>query len=284
MASFGVVITARNDDYGGHLTERAAYCLNSMLESLDEVIFVDWNTPDNKVTLIEEMGDALVKSSKFHWIRVSSKQASEWTNNDAEAQGVCEVQARNVGLRRLSTEYLISSNIDVICPKREILDSRISIPTSFVTTAKRSISLYVLRDVGSPNNIQEVMHNLIELEKDYGQQPYVQVRPDDHYSLVSSPGDFQIAHRDIWYKIRGFEERFYKRGFTDTNIQRKAKINGFDILVDRQIPVWHIGHEAGWGGTGGVNDMDLALTMVETTNPPTWGHIDSELVMESFNE
>lgn len=282
MASFGAVVIARNDNYGGNLTERAGYCINSLTETFDEVIYVDWNTPDDKVSLIEEAEGLVTKSPKLKWIRITSKQASEWTGHDPEAQGVCEVMARNVGLRRLNTDFLVSTNIDVICPFRHILNERIHLDVGFVTTAKRSISLYDLRPFGTPLDINGVREKLTAIEANYGQQPKISIRRDDQYSLVSSPGDFQIAHRDVWYMIRGFEERLYKRGYADTNIQQKASRAGLRIGVDRNIPVWHIGHEGGWGGSGGINDMNLALTMHGTTNPETWGFSNVDLEVRTW--
>ena len=43
MKLSAVVIT-RNDNYGGYLNERATYCLNSAIETFDEVIYVDWHS------------------------------------------------------------------------------------------------------------------------------------------------------------------------------------------------------------------------------------------------
>ena len=37
------VVVTRNDNYGGNLNERATYCLNSLINTFDEVILVDWN-------------------------------------------------------------------------------------------------------------------------------------------------------------------------------------------------------------------------------------------------
>ena len=282
MTSFGAVVIARNDNYGGNLTERAGYCLNSLTDTFDEVIYVDWNTPDDKVSLIEEAKGLVIKSPKLKWIRVTSEQASEWTNHDTEAQVVCEVMARNIGLRRLTTDFLVSTNIDVICPYRSILDEQIQLDSGFVTTAKRGISLYDLRKLGTSDDIDEVRDELLSLEPWYNQQPSISIRGDDKYSLVSSPGDFQIAHRDVWYTIRGFEERLYKRAYADTNIQQKAAKAGIEIKVNRAIPVWHIGHEVGMGGTGGMNDMNLALTMPKTTNLETWGFSNVDLEVRTW--
>jgi hypothetical protein len=45
------VVVTRNDNYGGNLNDRATYCLNSLVNTFDEVILIDWNSPDNKPQL-----------------------------------------------------------------------------------------------------------------------------------------------------------------------------------------------------------------------------------------
>jgi hypothetical protein len=284
MASFGAVIPARNDDYGGNLVLRASYCLNSMISELDEIIYVDWNSEGEK-DLIEEIGDGIIKSPKFKWIRITPEQAKEWTFNDPEAQLVCEVMARNIGLRRLKSDYLVSTNIDVICPPRIKLEKSIidvKDDQIFWTTGMRPISLWDITPLGSPLEPKKIMDALVEKEGAYPQQPLVSILPGDQWSLISNCGDFQVAHRDIWYKIRGFEERLYKRSCADTNIQRKASIFGYKLGIALLLPVWHMGHEGGFGGGGGLNDAHLAVFMEETTNPETWGHSDIKLKLRSL--
>lgn len=281
MPSYGAVIPARNDNYGNNLALRAAYCLNSMIQELDEVIYVDWNSEGEK-DLIEEIKDSLIRSKKFRWIRVTPEQAKEWTFNDPEAQVVCEVMARNVGLRRLKSDYLISTNIDMICPPKDKLEQYINNDQTFWTTGMRSISLWDITPLGTPLEPRKIIDALVEKEPAYGQQPNVSVCPGDEWSVISNCGDFQVAHRDVWYKMRGFEERLYKRAYADTNIQRKAVVYGHKLEVAMQLPIWHMGHEAGFGGQGGINDMQTAVFMGETTNPETWGHSDIKLKLRSL--
>ena len=38
------VIVSRNDNYGGHLNERAIYAINSAIHTYDEVFYIDWNS------------------------------------------------------------------------------------------------------------------------------------------------------------------------------------------------------------------------------------------------
>ena len=55
------IICGRNDNYGGHLIERATYSIYSMLDTFDEVIYVDWNTESGKKILKCNFESAIVK-------------------------------------------------------------------------------------------------------------------------------------------------------------------------------------------------------------------------------
>ena len=107
------VIVSRNDNYGGYLNERATYCLNSAIETFDEVIYVDWNSESH--SLLYDIKDNLI-----------TEIAKILTNNDPDAQVCCEVLGRNIGLRRATGDWLVSTNIDVIAPKRDELEKTIN--------------------------------------------------------------------------------------------------------------------------------------------------------------
>jgi len=269
LSTFGAVITGRNDDYGENLVERTQYSLWSMLDSLDEVIFIDWNTEDRKVPLPEILD--LPKTKKFSYITVSPDWIAKNTPNTEEQQVVCEVFARNIGLRRLKTDYFISTNLDIICPTREQIEKYKPDFASMVTVPKRTVSLYPLRDAANYRDVDTVRKMLNDILPDYPQQPPCKVCEGDEYSLVSGCGDWELAHRDVWYKIKGFEESLYKRGYADTNVLRKAFFFEYRIYYEPAIQVWHIGHGRGGGGDGGWNDMNFAVFMEGTTNPNTWG-------------
>ena len=174
MTTYGASIISRNDNYGNLLLERATYCLNSMTEVLDEVMYVDWNTDDDKPAMIEEIKDDLIHKEKIRWVRVTQEQAREWTWNDPTAQAVCETQARNVGLRRLNTDFLISTNIDIIPPQRKHLE-RVTDTSTFFTTGMRSISLYDLRPLAERTRPDIYITALERFESSYPQQPLTSV-------------------------------------------------------------------------------------------------------------
>jgi hypothetical protein len=267
---YGAVVVGRNDNYGENLCERATYSLNSMISELDSVIYVDWNTEIGKKSLIEEIKDDLIHSGKLIWTKISPDLVGHLTPIDSELQSVCEVLARNIGIRALTTDFIVSTNIDIVCPDRNLIEKQNN-QTKLYTAGKRNIPMEIFRTLGDRYNPAEYKSKLKELENSYGQQPVVSICDGDVYSLVSGCGDWQLAHKNIWYTIRGFEERLYKRMRADTNLHRKASIFGFDIGVDWELPVWHINHGGGSGGAGGENDINLSVFMNETTNLETWG-------------
>jgi hypothetical protein len=279
MATFGAFLCGRNDNYGEHLLERVTYSLNSLITQLDQVFFTDWNTEKGKPTVIEAIEKDLIHNGNLYWTVVDEDLAKELTPNDPEAQAVVEVLARNIGLRRLSTDYLISTNPDIVSPYRRYLD-RFADERTMFTCGKRNIPRENMIVLGSVTEPEVYMAELEKLEGQYGQQPVVSIMPGDVYSLVSGCGDWQVAHKNLWYDIRGFEERLYKRGCADTNVQRKAAYWSYNIKVDWKVPVWHINHGGGMGGRGGYNDPYLATFMCGSENTETWGFSDLDLKVE----
>ena len=63
------VIVSRNDGYGGHLNERATYCFNSAIDTYDEVIYVDWNSPTH--SLLYDIKDNIQFKGNFKHILIS---------------------------------------------------------------------------------------------------------------------------------------------------------------------------------------------------------------------
>ena len=78
------VVVTRNDDYGGNLNDRAIYCLNSLVNTFDEIILIDWNSPDNKPQLWDIQDKIDFKGNLKH-IVITPEIASMLTNNDPNA-------------------------------------------------------------------------------------------------------------------------------------------------------------------------------------------------------
>ena len=112
------LLYVRNDGYKEN--ERVIACLSSMLDTFDEVIYIDWNSPSG--SFFWEIKDQLPQTGKLKHIMIPPHIASILTHNDPTAQQCNEAISRNIGIRRLSTDFIVSTNIDIIPPKREELD------------------------------------------------------------------------------------------------------------------------------------------------------------------
>jgi hypothetical protein len=253
-----------------------------MIALLDEVYYIDWNSPRDQ-TLIDSIRHDIPSTGKLHVIVVNQALAKELTGSDPDAQHCCEVLARNIGLRRLSTDYLASTNSDIMIVSRENIDLFITDSDTFYTTAKTNIDFNHFKNLDllprEPRTF-EYAQSISHLGFQYGDWG------GDRWSLISGCGDFQVAHRDIWYTIKGFEESMIYRWYMDTNVQRKADFYGYKQKLLRELIALHFIHYPGTvvgGGREGtrLNDPHAAMeNFIGTTNRDTWGFADREFPEE----
>jgi len=287
------VIVSRNDNYGGHLNERATYCLNSAIETFDEVTYVDWNSETH--SLLYDIKDNLNLKGNLKHIVVPPKAASNLTQYDPNAQVCCEVLGRNIGLRRSTGDWLVSTNIDIIAPKREELEKTINEldNNTFYTISRRHIINpwpKIRKFHGGElkfNEWKNLRKHLIEnSEERHDKESIVE---GDNYSIINCCGDFQIANKHVWSEIKGFEEDLIYALHSDSNVQKKAVMHGFGLKALYNPALFHIDHGSKGHGGGGfidginkrVNDMNRAITFQkETRNQDTWGFDDVEIEFE----
>jgi hypothetical protein len=284
------VVVTRNDNYGGDLNDRATYCLNSLINTFDEVILIDWNSPNNRPLLWDIDKNLSLRGNLKH-IVITPEIASILTNGDPDAQVCCETLGRNIGIRRATGDYIVSTNIDVIAPRRDELEKTIINDLNektFYTISRRHIEWKDIEEFHGGErkygDWEELRNHLIENseERKYEEK----VVDGDDYSIVNCCGDFQLAHRDIWDEIKGFEEELIYVLYSDTNVQKKAIKHGFELKAIYSPALFHIYHGKGGGGfLDGINrktnDMYRAVTAQEKTqNADTWGFEPIEMEYE----
>jgi hypothetical protein len=284
------VIISRNDNYGGNLLERSTYCLNSAIDTYDEVFYIDWNSPTH--SLLYDIKDNLNFKGNLKHIVISPEIASLLTNNDPHAQVCCETLARNLGIRRAEGDWVISTNIDVIQPRRDHLEELIKNidPKTFYTISRRPVELSDIKDFHGGeckfNQWKELRdHLILNSEERHFEE---KVNNSDDYSIINCCGDFQIATKEIWNEIRGFEEDLIYVLYSDTNVQKKAVMHGFGLKAIYNPALFHINHGKGGGGfLDGINkktnDHYRAITYQQKTmNLDSWGFGDTEIEYEVF--
>ena len=287
------IIVSRNDNYGGHLNERATYAMNSAINTYDEVFYIDWNS--EKYSLLYDIEKNLQLKGNLKHIAIPPEIASALTNYDPQAQKCCEVLARNIGIRRATGDYIVSTNVDIIQPKREDILKLIEEKgeDSFTTVSRREVEWdYIKEFQGGNYNFDNWSAFRDDAYKtSVPRNKLESTTPGDEYSIINCCGDFQLASKKVWHTIKGFEEDLIYPLYSDTNVQKKAKLSGFNLTGQFSPPLFHINHGSkGWGGGGfaeGINkkanDLQRAITFQqESRNKDTWGFSDINIESETF--
>ena len=284
------VIVSRNDNYGGNLLERASYCINSAINTYDEVIYVDWNS-ETRSLLYDIKPNIKFKKNLYHFV-IDPHYASLLTGKDPFAQKCCEVLARNIGLSRATGDWLISTNIDIIAPEKQKLIDKINTldANTFYTISRRGVDLPAIKEFNLNHGFSEyaaIDHLRDFLSSNIDERRFEEKTVEgDDYSVINCCGDFQLAHRNIWHSIRGMEEDLIYPLYADTNVQKKAVMHGFGLKAIYDPPLFHINHGRGGGGfLDGINrkcnDANRAiLNQTTTQNSESWGFTNIDIECE----
>jgi hypothetical protein len=287
------VVVSRNDNYGGHLNERATYALNSAIDTYDEVIYVDWNSPTH--SLLYDIKDNLYLKGNLKHFVIPPEAAHHLTNMDPHAQVCCETLGRNIGIRRAKGDWIISTNIDVIHPNRKSVEEIIKIngDQHFLTLSRRETTWDQIKDFhGGSIKFEdwELLRDYLS-EKSEKRTHYEKIVEGDDYSLINCCGDFQFAPKHIWESIRGFEEELIYALYSDTNVQKKAVMHKFGLKAIFEPAMFHINHGSkGYGGGGFIDGINKKTNdpyrsipyQQKTENPDTWGFSDIDIEYEVF--
>ena len=145
------LLYVRNDNYKED--ERVIVCLTSMLDTFDEVMIVDWNTPEGVEPLLWKLQDRLPKTNRLKHYIISPDNAKALNNYDPEAQSCTFVTAINLLLRRCDADWVVVSTIDIIAPNRDKFNSFLSTANenTFYTLSRRDFEISNLEDYGFEN-------------------------------------------------------------------------------------------------------------------------------------
>ena len=287
-----LVLYGRNDTYGYNLHKRAAISLNCMAEVLtdptDEIIFVDYNTPDDFPTFPEAIQDTLTLKAK-KLLRVLRVRPSHHERFRALTHLEClEPIARNVGIRRTNPKnrWVLSTNTDMVfVPRRGKSLSEI--------VANLSDAYYHSPRFEVPETLWESVDRMdpratIEKFGKWGSEFHLNeivyaFHPDVRYD---GPGDFQLTLRDDLFRIQGFHETMLLGWHVDSNLARRLALLKrpiSDIIDD--LYAYHCDHTRqvtpAHRSRGVQNDQKIYFEHVQRPDIPeqakTWGLADESI-------
>ena len=283
MDKTAILLGCRNDGYKED--ERIITCLTSMIETFDEVWFCDWNSPEDKGPLLWELKDQIPQTGKIRHFVINKEIASLLTNHNPNVSPFNGVISQNIMLRRCEADWITCSTMDIVAPSKENFNEFLSTvdKNTFYSVSRRDVDYSELEKIGFEN--WKEFRNKMDIES----QPRIfpdKVTPNDDYSLINCCGDFQFAHKDIWNKIKGFEEQMIYSCFNDTNVQKKAVLNNFNLIAHFDLPLYHLSH-TGMSNDGSspskqhYNDAwDWVEWFTESKNTDNWGLKNTEIEYE----
>lgn len=251
-----VVLYGRNDSYGYNYDKRAALSLNciaEVLRSTDEIIFVDYNTPDDLPTLPEAIHDTLTDCAKELLRILRVRTAIHQRFESRTEMAVLEPIARNVGIRRSlpSNRWVLSTNTDMIFVPligTSLSEIVCGLPPGFYHAPRIELpgTLWESFDRHKPREI-------IATVRDLGHTLHLnEIVLHEDFVLYDGPGDFQLIERNDLFKYNGFDERMILGWHVDSNIARRlgivygsvgdlgGKIYGYHCDHTRQVTALHI--------------------------------------------
>ncbi|MDA8425320.1 MAG: hypothetical protein M0Z80_04220 [Treponema sp.] len=221
-----VIVYGRNDNYGYNLHKRVALSINCMAEMLDavddEILFVDYNTPDDHPTCPEAIRDTLTARALrlLRIFRVRPAQHQRFRNRTHLM--ALEPIARNVALRRSNPDnrWILSTNTDMIFVPRD--DRALGDSVSDLAPA-----LYHLPRFEVPETLWEGLDrmdpcgSIAEIGR-WGSDLHLnEIVLGSSTVLYDGPGDFQLAPRSDLFGIDGFDERMLLGWHVDSNLARR---------------------------------------------------------------
>jgi hypothetical protein len=291
---FSVILYGRNDSHGYNLHKRAAVSFNAIAEVMsdpdDEILFVDYNTPDDHPTFPEAIQDTLTDKAK-KMLRIFRVRPEQHAHLKVLTHLVAlEPQSRNIALRRSNprNRWILYTNTDMLLvprnEKESLSDILAALPDGFYQTPRFELpemlweaafdrrdpigNLAKLRDWSMRFRLNEVVRLIMPLRYD-------------------GLGDFQAALREDVFAIHGFNEEMLLGWHCDSNLAvRMALYRGtVDTLVDK-VFAYHCDHTRvaaanNKGRLTKTNDYDRFIYNVSTCYLPaqaeTWGWPDLDI-------
>lgn len=269
-----IVVTGRNDDFGGDFNGRFFRALRFNHEELTraridhEFVFVEWRPIDRVpylASLLEAEFPELGPSSLRCYVVDPAYHHALSLNPRLQFQ---EFIAKNVGIRRARGRFVLTTNTDIYLSRGVMgrLESG-SLADGILYRAAR----YDLKESSDDSRVD---WDLLEDERNYDA-----VNPIRPPYFTNASGDFLLLDHDSYQRLRGFNEVYrVAKIHIDGNFCVKAHASGVQ-LVDIGSPVYHVGRgtlnaqrtlygaqpgEAPWGDIRWKSDVIYV-------NGPEWG-------------
>jgi hypothetical protein len=245
-ATLTMVVTGRNDDYGGDFLARLLESHSINLDNYPdaEMVFVEWNPPVEKPLLAHTLKRVWGK-------RVNSYVVSSHFSYMGGNRGFAEYIAKNVGIRRAAGPFILSTNAEIILN-----------PSIDLTKLRDAVCYRAVR-VNIPRVYKQIVFPIPD-DMVLGKSEPI---PNDH------SGDFILMHKNLWETAGGFNENYlHLHTWKDDMLTLKMMNLGY--------PIEWLGEVAHWMHSDLiVHSGDSAAFSENKANTKYWGLREAREIM-----
>jgi len=287
LPELSFVCVSRNDSHGGNPNKRLLYSCGSFAKQCDqykvpaEYIIVEWNPPDDKPRLIEELRGIKSNYCKVRIITVPPSLHQKY--NFSNRLPLFQMIGKNVGIRRAKSQFILSSNIDIVLShklfleitkkrlkknflyrstrfdvKNEILNYDFNEALAYKFVTRINLPKATLQ-VGSGGDIfKNYIGARTSINKEITKANLHKVRifikrmvnksAKNTFPLhTNACGDFQLMSREAWFQLGGYSEMEIYSFHIDSLLMYSALRNNI-YSVDFSPPSYHfhVDHSEGW--------------------------------------
>jgi hypothetical protein len=269
-----IILTGRNDDFGGDFNGRLLAAAEFNHQHLldcgisHEYIFVEWNPIPGKPYLAE-----ILKVRLPWWDRLYVVDPAWHRHSSVNPKLVfMEFFAKNVGLRRASGHFVLTTNTDIWL-SRGVLQA-LGSGTLDDGMVYRCVRVDLNREIG----YEGVTFDVLEHPDSFLRSNLV-----FHQLYTNAAGDFILLDRASYLDIGGFNEVYrISKIHKDANFCHKAHSRGYPLRLIGEV--YHFDHDSSWINVMGLyqnNHADAPFGpsnwdwTMHYDNPESWGLRDA---------
>ncbi|MFD2671976.1 hypothetical protein [Marinicrinis sediminis] len=266
-----IVTVSRNDNHGGELLKRMQLFIDGIFEHSTffqlptELIIVEWNAPDEKKKLAEELYWNKEHSyCEVRIIEVNSDIHKHYRKPDKLP--LHQMIGKNVGVQRARAPFILATNIDILFSKslfqylakrqlesdkvyraeRYDIDHRISVNMNF-EEKQRYCKNNVIRKYKKEGTFSTSCATDSELFGATEGWTHNSLGRKMVHPFTNACGDFQLMSRKKWIETKGYPEFDIYPVHMDSLLQFICLKHGIqEEILNVNMNIYHIDHEGSW--------------------------------------
>lgn len=277
------VASSRNDNHGGDMTKRMRIFVRGLIHQCNkfklraELLMVEWNPPANSPLLNE----VLPSPEETDYLSIRYVIVPEEVHrqfNFSDRLPIFQMIAKNVGIRRAKSEFVLCTNIDLLFSDRlmEELAKRKLKPDCYYRANRCDIPAEIDENTSTEEQLNYSKKNILQRLGKNRQYPNFTSTNSFLFRLgffnpifellsklkkqISKPeeeiynsldmnacGDFTLMSKTNWEKIQGYPELEMYSLHIDSMALFAAAAKGIkQEIFPPQLCTYHISHKGGW--------------------------------------